>query len=106
MFATLLERVDRQARRVLGEPVVYAPGSGAPVTVSGIYDALYVKAEAEHTGVSLSGPAVFLTLADLPSDPETEGDCRVTVLSTGETYEVREVQKDGQGGVLLMLRRT
>ena len=104
MFAALLERVDAAARRVLGESIVYAPGSGTAVTVAGIYDALYVKAEAEHTGASLSGPAVFLTLADLPSDPETDGDCRVTV--RGETYETREVQKDGQGGVLLMLRRT
>jgi hypothetical protein len=103
MFGALLARADVTARRVLGEVVRYTSGSGARVDVAGIYDALYVKVDAEHTGASLAGPAVFLTLSDLPSDPETDGDCRVTV--RGEIFEAREIQKDGQGGVLLMLRR-
>jgi hypothetical protein len=48
-----------------------------------------------------AGPAVFLTLSDLPSDPGADPDAVVTV--DGVRYTTREVQKDGMGGVVLLL---
>ena len=52
--------------------------------------------------VSSAGPAVFYRLSDLPVDPETD-DPVITVDGVG--YEVIDVKKDGQGGVLLQLHK-
>lgn len=101
-FADLLAAGDRAAREILGSEIVYTPGTGAPVTVNGIFDALYVRADpAGEPGISTSGPAVFLTLADLPSDPYTDDDATVTV--GGTVYAAHTVQKDGQGAVVMLL---
>jgi hypothetical protein len=43
-----------------------------------------------------------LRLADLPSDPEDDSP---TITVEGVEYSVREPQKDGQGGVLLLLHQ-
>ncbi len=80
-----------------------APTAGAPVVVTGIYDAAYLSADPGAPGISTTTPAVFLELADLPSDPE-EDDPVITV--GAETFEVREVKKDSVGvGVLLLLSK-
>lgn len=100
-FAALLAAADRAALQHLGGPVRYTAGAGAAVDVRGIFDAAYVRQQAGTPGVVSAGPAVFLLVADLPSDPETDSAARVTV--AGATYSIREPQKDGQGGVLLQL---
>ncbi len=101
-FSDLMAAADRAAREVLGETVTYAPSSGDPVEVRGIFDAAYVRVDAGQAGVSSSGPAVFLCLSDLPSDP-TDDEAVVTVGAVG--YRIREAQPDGLGGVLLLLHR-
>lgn len=102
-FTAHIERVNAT---VIGGPtggsVTYTPGAGAAVAVRGVFDALYVKVDAGNTGVSSSGPAVFLTLSDLPSDPSDDLSARVTV--AGTEYKVREAQPDGVGGVHLLLQ--
>lgn len=102
-FPALLALADRATLQHLGGVVRYTPGTGAAVDVRGVFDAAYVKVDAGHAGVSSSGPAVFLRLEDLPSDPEDDAP-GITVDGVG--YVVREVQKDGLGGVLLHLHRT
>jgi hypothetical protein len=103
-FASFLATADRSVRGILGGPVTYTPGTGAPVVVQGVFDAAFVHADLGEAGVSTSGPAVFLTLADLPSDPSA--DLAATVTVGGITYKPREVQPDGLGGVRLLLRQT
>jgi hypothetical protein len=105
-WAAHLEAADRAAMEHLGgETVTYTPGSGPAVPVTGIFDEAYVLADASDARVSSSGPAIFFRLADLPSDPETDaGVVEVTV--GAKTYRRREVKKDGQGGVLLLLHET
>lgn len=102
-FADLLARGDRVARGHLGGAVTYSPGVGDPVVVDGIFDAAYVRVDLGEPGVSSSGPAVFLTLADLPSDPTT--DTAATVTIAGVTYAIHTVAPDSLGGVLLHLHR-
>lgn len=102
-FAALLARTDEVALDTLGEDVIYTPGAGAAAPVRGIFDAAYVKANAGHAGVSSAGPAVFLRLSELSSDPSDDGAARVT--RAGVDYKVRESEPDGQGGVLLLLQR-
>src|SRR5512145_1036130 len=107
-FTTYIERVDAKVTGgPTGSPVIYTPGVGAAVTVRGVFDALYVKVDAGNTGVSSSGPAVFLRLSDLPTDPSDDLGARVTLAAPhpqAGTYKVREAQPDGMGGVHLLLQ--
>jgi hypothetical protein len=101
-FPSLLASADRAALMLLGGPVFYAAEFGGDVEVRGIFDAAYVRAQAGQAGVMSAGPAVFLLLADLPSDPE---DDVPSVTVEGVKYRVRETQKDGMGGVVLHLHQ-
>lgn len=103
-FAEQLAAADARALETLGEAVTYTPGTGSPVSVQGIFDATYVRVDLGQPGVSSQGPAVFLSLVDLPSDPETDTTATVTI--AGVTYTPHEVQPDGKGGVVLHLHRT
>lgn len=100
-FAELLAAGDRAVRQQLGGPVTYTPSVGSPVPVTGIFDKAYVRVDAGEPGISSFGPAVFLTLADLPSDPSV--DLTATVTIGGDTYLPHERQPDGLGGILLLL---
>jgi hypothetical protein len=103
-FAALLEQADRAVLNgPLGGAVTYTPTVGDAETVRGIFDATYTKVDAGEAGVSLTGPAVFLRIGDLPSDPVTDITATVTVGS--QEYKVREAEPDGTGGVLLLLQR-
>ncbi len=102
-FAELLTVADVAVRGQLGGDVTYNPTSGDPVTVDGIFDAAYVLVDAGQPGISSSGPAVFLTVADLPSDPDTDTTATVTVASV--EYTIREARPDGMGGIVLLLHR-
>lgn len=101
MFALLAQVDSSVLASPLAQEVTYTSGAGAGVTVRGVFDAIYVKAGAGEVGVSSAGPAVFLRLSDLSSNPETDLTARVTVDAV--EYMWREVQPDGQGGVLLLL---
>lgn len=101
-FDALLGVCDGAVRDVLGGPVIYTPGSGSPVTVTGIFDALYIRVDVgSPAGISSRGPAVALRAADLPSDPEVDSAARVTI--SGLTYSFHETQPDGKGWVVLLL---
>jgi hypothetical protein len=101
-WPALLAAADRAVLQQLGGTVRYAPTAGQAVDVRGVFEAAYVRTEAGQAGVVSSGPAVFLRLADLPSDPEDDSP---TITVEGVEYSVREPQKDGQGGVLLLLHK-
>lgn len=103
-FTDLLTVADRAVREVLGSSVVYTPGVGAAVTVRAVFDAAFVRVDLGQPGVASVSPAVFLRLADLPSNPETDTACRVT--AEGVTYLAHTVEPDGLGGVRLLLSRT
>jgi hypothetical protein len=98
----LIAAVNGALVDTLGEPTTYAPASGGPVTAKGIVDMAYVRVDVGTAGASSSAPAVFYRLADLPIDPDDDNP-EITI--NGRSYEVIEVQKDGQGGVLLLLHR-
>lgn len=87
----------------LAQEVTYTSGVGvvADPAPRGVFDALYVKVDAGEVGVSSAGPAVFLRLSDLSSNPEEDTAARVTV--DGQEYSIREAQPDDQGGVVLLL---
>lgn len=101
-FADLVTALDRTTRANLGgEPVIYRPETGESVTASGIFDDRYVAIIEGEAGVEQVGPAVFLRLEDLSTDPEVDNPI-LTI--RGVDYRVRERQPDGMGGVRLLLQ--
>lgn len=104
-FADLVAQIDRAAQRLLGgELVTYAPQVGAPVQVTGIFDANYVLVKGDaHAGVEATEPAVFFRFSDLPVDPEND---EPTITIRGLAYKVIERRPDDMGGIVLVLRRT
>lgn len=101
-FAAHLAQADVAVVNRLGGVVRYTSSGLSAVEVQGVFDSAYVKVEAGQAGVSSTGPAVFLRLADLPSDPS---DDEPTVEFAGVEYSVREAMPDGLGGVVLLLHR-
>jgi hypothetical protein len=101
-FGALLATTDRTLLdSEAGDVVVYTSSEGAAVTVRGMFDRPSVTVEAGEAGVSSSGPAVFLLLGDLPTDPS---DDNATVTVSGNTFGIREARPDGKGGVYLLLQ--
>lgn len=112
-FSELVAQADRAAQTALGgEAVTYAPTVGAPVSVTGIFDAQFVLAKGDaQAGVEASGPAVFFRLEDLPVDPETD-EPTLTIHAAPHraaelvgNYRVIERRPDGIGGIVLAIRR-
>ena len=104
-FDELVARADRAAQRALGgEIVTYTPTVGPPVTPTGMFDENFVLAKGEaEAGVAVSGTAVFLRLADLPSDPRVDKTSTLTI--RGVVYKHVSRHPDDQGGIVLFLRK-
>lgn len=102
-FEDLLAVGDEAVLDHLGCPVSYVSTDGVEKLVAGIFDRAYVRVDVGQPGVSSSGPAVFLRVADLPVDPETDLD--PTIVVEGVSYRVREVEPDGKGGVVITLSK-
>jgi hypothetical protein len=104
-FSDMLAAADVAATGILGDSVTYTPTVGDAVTVDGIFDAAYVRVDPGLAGISSSGPAVFLRLADLGAlDPVS--DLTATVTVDGDEYTIHETKPDGLGGCLLLLHLT
>lgn len=104
LFSELLAQTDRAMFAAFGEPVTYAPQSGSPVQVTGIFDERFVLAKGDaQAGVEATAPAVFFRFEDLPVDPEDD-EPRLTI--RGIVYRVTERMPDGMGGIVLALRKT
>ncbi len=103
-FADLIEQADRDVQEHLGgEAVIYAPEAGAPVTVTGVFDEVYILAQGDpEAGVETINSAVFVRLADLPVDPELDTP---TLTIRSVDYRVVNRKPDGLGGIVLVLRR-
>ena len=104
-FADLIAATDRAVQAHLGgEPVIYQPAAGASVPVTGIFDAsfVFVQQSGVQAGVEAVTPAVFLQLADLPTDPKQD-DPILTI--GGVDYRVWERQPAGLGSIVLALRK-
>lgn len=102
-FFEHIAEIDRTVQEHLGGvPVIYRPAVGEPVEVTGMFDAQYVLVKGSAAaGVESRGPAVFLRLADLPSDPDQD-DPILTI--QGTDYRVSERRPDDVGGIVLVLK--
>lgn len=88
-----------------GEAFTYAPPSGSPVQVSGIFrDAALVAASPGDIEVISVQPQLDVKLADLPAglEPRTRKGTW-TRAETGQVYEVNRIEPDGEGMLALFL---
>ncbi len=102
-FPSLLAAADRAALAHLGGAVRYVPFARDPVDVRGVFDNTDANATVQGQEVMSSGPKVFLRLADLPTDPDTEQKGFPHLVIDGVEYSTRDIAKDGMGGVMLSL---
>ncbi len=111
-FPEVLAAGDKTVLGILGELIEYAPLVGSPGNVRAVFDPQFKHqlglGAARPAGEMVVGPAVFVRLVDLPLDPvmgvpvDPTTDTPVITIR-GITYRLREVMKDGEGGVLLHL---
>lgn len=105
-WGTLVGNMDRACLSLLGgKPVTYSPKPQLAIpdtTVTGLFDAAYVRIDAGVAGVQTTSPVIFFRLSDLPCDPDDDDP---DIIIDGVTYRPTEVQKDGQGGVRIFLHR-
>ena len=97
--------VNRATLNVVGgDPVSYVPSEGDPIEWNVIMDDPFLHVDVGTAGVTGSGPVAFGLLEDLDgNDPEE--DTEATLIHGETTYSIREVQKDGKGGVRLLLHK-
>lgn len=87
---------------VFGEPVTFIPVLGAPYSAAGVFDEAYREVDlAGGMAVTTEHPVLGIRTSAFPVLP-LQGD-RLTVLSRGKTYVIREVQIDGHGAAKLLL---
>lgn len=86
------------------QPVAVGDDSSSPdaFTVAGVFDAAHLSLQI-HDGVEYStvGPTLGVRLSDFQVPP-AQGD--IVLIDDTTSYEVIDVQPDGQGGALLVLR--
>lgn len=84
----------------LGESITYAQPGGSPETITGIFDAEHAGLDLAGLEVATVGPRVSVVLADLPGGKALR---RAQVVARGVTYEVSDIEPDGQGAAVLRL---
>lgn len=81
-------------------PVTYRPATGGSFSVDGVWEAAHKELDlGGETVVSTVSPALGVRLVDFPVEPLV-GD---QFDREGNTYEIDDVQPDGQGGAKLIV---
>lgn len=89
-------------QNVFGEPVTYVDDIGVVVAGHGIFDEAYREVNLVDSGaVTTEHPVLGIRTSDFSVMPRQTG--RITILRTGKTYVIREVQIDGHGAAKLLL---
>ena len=90
-----------------GEPVVYQPGAGAPVALTGIFNKYATEQKINSdTGEmrQVVQPTVAINLADMPDGITLP--CRNEMVSVGGAlWQIGETVQDNFGQLLLKLKR-
>jgi hypothetical protein len=90
-------------RRVFAEPATYTPLVGAPVAITGEFDAAAVSVTvADGVAVQTVGPRLSVKLSTLPGGAAEVG---AVLVVRGISYTVAEIEPDGHGMALLRLYR-
>lgn len=91
---------------VFGEPAMFRPATSAPFRIHGTFHESYKSLElAGGMGMTTEIPALGVQLAEFRVPPLQKDRVVITptALHGGGTYVVKEVQKNGIGGAMLLL---
>ena len=105
-FSDLVLAADRAVLDRLGmATVTYAPEVGSPVAVDAIFDQPFTLVDGTtEYGLEQLSPVIWVVLADLPADPETDNP---TITIEAVPYRVVAREYDSlRGTVRLSLHRT
>ena len=96
----LANRILTAATTRLGEPVSLTR-EGSSYQLHGIFSQTFSDVDVD-TGlrVTTEVPTLIVNASDIAIEPS--GNDRVTI-ANGETYLVREVRRDGEGGLILLM---
>lgn len=93
--------VQDATRAVFAEAATYTPPLGAPVAITGEFDAAAVQVELEGgVAVQTVGPRLSVKLSTLPGGAAAIG---AGVVVRSVSYAVAEIEPDGHGMALLRL---
>lgn len=102
---TLMQRTNF---RRYGEDVTYIPAAGGSLVVTGIYRSAHEAVDSEGLTVHSNQPVLDVKLEDLPAAPvsgQPGQDTVDQVTVRGNTFDVVDVQEDGEGIARLLLHR-
>jgi len=97
------ERARGAITRTMGETVTYRPLAGGSYAVRGVFSHQLEVQDAE-TGASLNSnqPNLFVSRSALSADPVRADEFDRDADHGGESFRVEEIERDGEGGVLLI----
>ena len=104
-FSDHVLAADREVLAHLGgQSITYAPTVGDPVVVDALFEQPFTLVDGStEYGVEQLSPVIWVILADLPADPETDNP---TITIDGLTYDVVHREYDStRGTVRLSLHR-
>jgi len=90
----------RQMINTLGKTVTYTPQNGSPKAITVLFDNEYLGMDLNAGTMSTTGPAAYCKSEDLSSTPK--GDA-FTI--DGTSYTVQDIQPDGTGMTICMLKK-
>ena len=96
----LANRILKACTTRLGETVTFTRGESS-YEIPGIFSEVYSDVDVD-TGLRVTSetPTIIINSDDL--DIEPQGNDRVTI-ADGRQFQVREVRKDGEGGLICLL---
>lgn len=101
-FSNLTGLVQDALKATLGESVTFKPLSGSEKTITGVYSEQFVEVDAASgASVATNRPNLLVKLVDLGQAPKKNDLMGIR----GADYKIQEVQKDGEGGALLLLTK-
>ena len=87
---------------VFGTPFTFTPNGGQPENLTGVFDDEHEEVDLDVTGdaaLSTHSPRIGVRISDF-SIPPGRGD---RIERSNISYEIFDVQRDGQGGTVLIL---
>ncbi len=93
--------VIESAQSTFGESVTYTPAGGSPSTIVGIFNDIFEAIDQNSGGIMSARPTLGVAVADFGTLP-SPGDA-FTIRSV--SYEIEEIQRDGEAGLVLHLHK-
>lgn len=100
-FDRLIKNADKTVMKTMGEFVFHNRGAQS-LKLRAVFDENYQSIDADGVMIESVGPVVFCKQTDLINNKGIEGD---TFTIRGRRYVLREIHKDSEKGIKILLHR-